>query len=288
MNRLKSLFIGAYPMFAMGIVGYAGWMFTRTGEVVWAAPLLGVLPFLVFLSRIMFLSDVARTSATFAGFNAVAWLGVGWAAVATQLGSTASPMLALSSSLAAAVGFSLYSVWYSRLGRQASQLRVGLPLPTFRLRTADGAQWDSKSLAGRPALVFFFRGNWCPLCMAQIKEVAACYRDIAATGTRVLFVSPQPQKKTAALSKRFDAPMDFLVDEGNVAARALGIEMSNGLPAGLGMLGYDATTVYPTVLVVDAAGVVRWLDETDNYRVRPEPSTFLPILRRLPDMSAVG
>jgi len=278
-NRIKSMFIGAYPMVAMGIAAYAGWEAFQTGDWLWLAPLLGVVPFLMFLSRVMLLRDVARTSGSFPGFNALAWAGVAWAVYGVLRDQGDPAVLALAG--AAALGFGVYSVWYSRLGCPESKLRVGAPLPALRLRNSQGDAWDSESLAGRPALLFFFRGNWCPLCMAQIKEVAARYREIAETGTQVLFVSPQPQENSAALAARFDAPMTFLVDDKLEAARALGLDMEHGLPAGMGVLGYESTTVYPTVIVVDAAGVVRWLDETDNYRVRPEPDTFLPLLRKL-------
>ena len=44
-------------------------------------------------------------------------------------------------------------------------------------------------------------------------------------------------------------------------------------------LGYDSDTVMPTVIITDREGRVVWTDETDNYRVRPEPETFLQVLR---------
>ncbi len=49
----------------------------------------------------------------------------------------------------------------------------------------------------------------------------------------------------------------------------------------MSVFGYDSATVFPTVIVLDAKGVVRWIDQTDNYRVRPEPDTFVPLLQRL-------
>jgi hypothetical protein len=36
----------------------------------------------------------------------------------------------------------------------------------------------------------------------------------------------------------------------------------------------------PTVVVTDAGGRILFADQTDNYRVRPEPSTFLAVLDR--------
>jgi len=32
------------------------------------------------------------------------------------------------------------------------------------------------------------------------------------------------------------------------------------------------------VLLTDAAGTVLWVDQTDNYRIRPEPDTFFAVL----------
>jgi hypothetical protein len=35
----------------------------------------------------------------------------------------------------------------------------------------------------------------------------------------------------------------------------------------------------PTVIIVDKEGKILWTHETDNYRVRPEPETFLQVLQ---------
>jgi peroxiredoxin len=83
-----------------------------------------------------------------------------------------------------------------------------------------------------------------------------------------------------ALARKFDAPFDFLTDEGNKAARALGIDHPNGLPMGMQVLGYDSETVMPTVIITDKGGRVLWAHETDNYRVRPDPDVYLAVLSR--------
>jgi len=283
MNRAKSIFIGFYPMVAMGITGLAGWQWYVSKDwLAWAGPLLTTVPFMMFLSRIMMFKNVSRTSRTFPGFNALALAGVLLSAYAGLLRHGGSDMAPFLLAFAGATGFALYSLWYSRLGRKpTTKLQVGRVFPDFGLRKTDGSTFRTRELLGDPALVFFFRGNWCPLCMAQIKEVAASYREIGETGAKVILISPQPHGNTIDLAKRFDVPFEFLTDVGNNVARALDIEMRNGLPMGMGVLGYKADTVFPTVLVLDSKGVIRWLDQTDNYRVRPEPSTFLPILRQL-------
>jgi peroxiredoxin len=114
--------------------------------------------------------------------------------------------------------------------------------------------------------------------MAQVRELVAGYRELEKLGVKILIVSPQSTKHNRQLAQRFDAPVDFLTDPGNQAARALGIAASSGVPAGMQLLGYDSETVLPTVIITNADGAIIFTDQTDNYRVRPEPETFLKAL----------
>ena len=91
-------------------------------------------------------------------------------------------------------------------------------------------------------------------------------------------ISPQPHKYTAKLAEKFQVGFHFLVDKGNQVAQQLNIFGKYGLPFGFQALGYDSDTVMPTIIITDKNGKILFADLTDNYRVRPEPSTFLKIL----------
>lgn len=255
MNLLKSIFISNYMMLVMAIAGYAGWMLYQDGNpIAWSGVMLTAGPLLIVITRLMLFKNVARTSAHFPFINFLA----GW------------------------FGFLLYAYWFSTYGgRQPSaKLKIGSTLPGFTVRNADGASVTSAQLTDKPAILIFFRGNWCPLCMAQIKELASRYKDISALGVRVVLISPQPHSNTDALAKKFGVEFDFITDEGNAAARALGIAQAHGLPMGMQMMGYDSETVLPTVIITGKDGKVIWTHETDNYRIRPEPDVYLEVLRR--------
>ena len=73
-------------------------------------------------------------------------------------------------------------------------------------------------------------------------------------------------------------PMQFCVAAENEIARQLGIEHVGGVAFMMAPLGYGQDTVLPTVLMVDPEGILVYADLSDNYRVRPEPSTFLAAL----------
>jgi len=174
----------------------------------------------------------------------------------------------------------LYIFWYSRFGRiESMQLGVGNKLPHFSLKDIEGNEVGSEDLAGSPAVLLFYRGNWCPLCMAQIREIAGRYQEMNDMGIKVALISPQPDEQSRILAGVHDVPFHFLVDTENKFAESLGIAVDYGVPVGI-MGNYAPHTVMPTVVVTNADGTIVFSDQTDNYRVRPEPDMFLAILRR--------
>ena len=249
-------------MLLSGPVSHLGWL------GVW---LTGLAPTSFFAG--LFLRPRARTSASLSTY----WLII----IPGQLLALFSPLTAVLGGIAT-LGWLLYLHWYSRLERSANtQLQVGQPLPEIHLHDVAGKPVSSRDWLGQTSLLVFYRGNWCPLCMAQIGEVAAQYRELSARGVRVRLISPQPEAQTQTLAQRFGVDFEFLVDTQLAAARRLNIHAEGGLPAGLEVQGYDTDTVMPTVVIVDAAGIVRYCDLTENYRVRPEPAEFLAELDRL-------
>jgi len=161
----------------------------------------------------------------------------------------------------------------------SGSLTVGSQLSEFELPDSRGEVFRSAGLSGSPAVIMFYRGNWCPLCMAQIKEIASRYRDLESMGINVVLISPQPDQQSQKLASQYDVPFRFLVDENNKLAESMGVALKNGVPVGLPG-GYGPDTVLPTLIVTNEKGTIVFCDQTDNYRVRPEPDVFLAILRR--------
>ncbi len=279
MNVLKSIFISNYMMLAMGISGYAGWMLYQGADpMAWGGVLLTAGPIILVISRLMMFQNAPRTSAHFPVLGVLGVIGTALAIWAWVNNPTS--ILAPTLATIGLVGFLLYAYWFSTFGRKPStKIKVGAQLPKFAVKNVEGAVVSSDELTEGRAILMFYRGNWCPLCMAQVKELAKRYQDISALGVRVALISPQPHKNTISLAKKFGVNFEFLTDKGNAAARTLGIGNPHGLPMGMQMMGYDSETVLPTVIITDETGKVVWTDETDNYRVRPEPDVYLAVLR---------
>lgn len=278
--RMKSIMLTPALLISLGFA-ITGLVFAILGETPLAgigiAMAAGPLP--GFVLYIMATKSRARTAARLPISMTVSIVGSALAVIAYFDGS--ATQAALGMALAGTMIFLWYNFVYSSFGGRNSQtLRLGEALPNFTLTDHEGATVTAQELRQGPALLLFFRGNWCPLCMAQIKEIADQYKQLAQKGVTVALISPQPEVETRKLAKKFDVPFRYLVDKDLAAAKALDIDAVGGTPLGPNQ-SFGNDTVMPTVVATDASGKVIFLDQTDNYRVRPEPQAFLPLFDQI-------
>jgi len=267
-NLLKSIFISTFPVVALVIAIWSAMQMLQTGfSWQYAGAFFASFPIVLFFSLVF--------------INKKPWtIVIGIGMLLSIIGVTAGNSEGISLAAGANSMWLLYLFWYSRFSDRATNtlLKVGQTLPNFSLEDTKTQQVSASSFNGNPSIYMFYRGNWCPLCMAQIKEIAQEYKELERRGVNMVLISPQPHKYTAALAKKFQVGFHFLVDKGNQVAKQLNILGENGLPFGFQVLGYDSDTVMPTIIITDKNGKILFADLTDNYRVRPEPSTFLAIL----------
>lgn len=252
------------------------------GNLAWLGSALaaGALPAYMFL--VIGTGQRARTSARLPAVQLAAAAGLvlaAWPLFSAEGTESASDYLPLALALAGYVIMQWYVWIYSSYGRKAGQvIAIGKPLPDVSFDTLDGGSVAISDLRGKKALIVFFRGNWCPLCTAQVREVRDRAGALYEAGVAVKFVSNQDAVRSRELAEQLELPahMEIVVDTELRAAEALSIVDRGGTPPG--MKGYPADTVMATVIALDEQGRVIFGDETDNYRVRPHPDIFMPIL----------
>ncbi len=279
-SLLKSLFISFITVLSFSVSTYAISELFNGFDLAWVGALLAAAPFALLLSW-FFLIGTARTSANLMIMLEASIIG----SIVAAIGFFYNPSfnyLPIGLALVATISTAIYIFWYSRFNnRDNSKLASGKSLPEVELVDINGELVNTNSFTGKKTLMIFYRGNWCPLCMVQIKELAQEYQELVNDGVRIALVSPQSAKHTRSLAKKFDVPFEYYVDKDNQAAKKLGIFAEKGLPFGLQVLGYDTDTVMPTVLITDSDNKIHFADLTDNYRVRPEPATFKEILSKI-------
>jgi len=277
---MKSFFF--VPAVAISVVlmltAIAGAVIADYDRLAWVAAAVANLPLPMFWLRLRF-SRVARTSADLPLLILVSAAGAVVALWETYMARSA----AWQPAAIAIVGTTLlllYVFWYSRLGRMPNaRLEIRNKLPEFELADLDGGRVRSSRFLGAPAVWLFYRGNWDPFCVAQVHEIAGRFADLEKLGIQLNLVSSQPADKVRQLAGELSAPVRFLVDRNAEVAEALDIAERHAIPAG-SAAGYARVGAMPTTIVTNGSGTILFTDQTDNYRVRPEPDIYISILRR--------
>jgi len=274
---MKRWFISLYltvlaALVVTGLIGLAGpppWLAPFGMMLAAGAPL----AFFVWL----LLGKPPRTDAHPVLVSVVSGLGVVLSMIAVwRFGDTWQPWLM--GGLAALAGWMVYVRWYSRQREPDDAPVPGDTLPELELIDGDGSVINTDALRDHGGILLFYRGNWCPLCTAQIHELANAWRSIRQHNARLWFISSQSQKHTRQIAQKFDIPASFLRDPDNRAAKRLGIEAPGATPAGMEALGYPTDAALPTVIVVDGELKIRFIEVASNYRLRPDPGHYLKYL----------
>ncbi|MEV7602630.1 peroxiredoxin-like family protein [Kitasatospora sp. NPDC089797] len=141
--------------------------------------------------------------------------------------------------------------------------------------------------AGRPAVVVFYRGAWCPYCNLTLRHYqATLVAELEARGIVLVAVSPQTPDGSLSVAEKNELTFTVLSDPGNRIADRLGLTFTPGADAraaqqrlgvDLADLNADGTAVLPltTAVLVDAAGTIRWIDVRPDYTSRSESAEIL-------------
>jgi hypothetical protein len=94
------------------------------------------------------------------GFYVATWLIAGALGVTAVLGTPGwlGGIPAASGIFASLFFLGAFAIGGQKVGEEA--IRVGAPIPDFTATDEHGSTFDSKSLAGHPVLIKFFRGHW--------------------------------------------------------------------------------------------------------------------------------
>jgi peroxiredoxin len=270
----------ASPVWLVFIINQAiFWLMSSNYSMLSIGVMLSAIPLLLFLSYIMLFKRLARTSEHLLAVSIPSFVGFLITFIAYLKAISFSSIFAMLFAMSAFFITFLYIYWYSNNNREISKkIALGKKMPPIFVQDTAGNEIHSESFyANSQALIFFYRGNWCPLCMAQIDEIVTSYKKFKEKNINVIFIAPQSTKNTQSLANKHQLDFKFYTDKDNKSAKKIGINHTFGLPFGFQALGYDSDSVYPTVIAIDDTGTIIYNDQTSNYRMRPEPEKLLAI-----------
>ena len=136
-----------------------------------------------------------------------------------------------------------------------------------------------QALGGKPTLLVFYRGGWCPYCNAQLSALHKLVPDLAEHGFQLIAVSPDRPEELSRTLDKTELGYTLLSDNRAELMQAFGIafrvdpetiEKYKTYNIDLEQAsGHDHHALpVPSVFVIDAAGVVQFGYSNPDYRTR--------------------
>lgn len=166
-------------------------------------------------------------------------------------------------------------------------LMNGQMLPSAKVANLKGETLDLLSLTqGKPSIIFFYRGGWCPFCNSQMGQLKEIEPKLIEMGFQLIGISPDsPEKLNASM---IDQKLSYtLLSDTNLnAMQAFGLayytsektterymkklklnELLKVTPQGDKRLVLPVPAIY----ISDGTGLIHFQYVNPNFRVRPAP-----------------
>ncbi|PCJ57380.1 MAG: alkyl hydroperoxide reductase [Planctomycetota bacterium] len=170
----------------------------------------------------------------------------------------------------------------------AKGMLVGDKAPDFNLPNALGKTISlSQCLKSGPVILKFYRGEWCPHCNLDLREIQNHIEEIKALGVQVLAVSPQNPNAALTITQKNDLVFDVLSDSNQEVIRAYNLQFDPGQDyhqkRDLTLLNGDGsiTLPVPATFIITSDSVIVTSHVDTNYTERMPVEEILNILKKL-------
>jgi peroxiredoxin len=108
-------------------------------------------------------------------------------------------------------------------------LKIGQSVSDFTLPDAFGNQVSLKTLLAKgPAVVSFYRGEWCPFCNLELRALQEVLPEMEKLGATLIAISPERPDRGVIATDKNKLTFPVLSDFGNKVARQFGIVFQMG------------------------------------------------------------
>jgi peroxiredoxin len=170
----------------------------------------------------------------------------------------------------------------SGLPDQKLAASVGSKTPDFAAVDADGQEFRLSEHAGSAILLKFYRGYWCPYCVAELTQLNRVADDFAALGVKLVAISSDRVDELQVFKQKHNWAITLLADPSLAVHRLFNVQHRNFTPKH----GPFRELAIPTTILIDADGRIAWLEQATDFRVRPQADVVLAKTRSL--LAGVG
>jgi peroxiredoxin len=154
-------------------------------------------------------------------------------------------------------------------------LATGTRAPDFAALDSSGREVRLSDRRGSPLLLKFYRGYWCPYCIAELEQLAGFESRFTALGVKLVAVSSDTVEELAKFRSKHDWNILLLADPDLAAHRLYNLAHRTFTPR----RGPFRELAIPTSILIDADGRVLWYELARDFRVRPQAEAILDLAR---------
>jgi peroxiredoxin len=199
---------------------------------------------------------------------------------ALALGAGVAGGIAAGLAIAGGVAF-LALVAASGQARIVPAVAVGGPVLDFVATDDADRPFALASLRGKPFLLKFFRGHWCPYCVAELRRWEELRPDLDARGVEIVTVCADTAEQIRKGRAKHGLRATMVPDPELTITDRYNLRNPKNFALKSGVI---VPLPIPTTILVDAAGIVRWIDQATDYMRRSAPERVLAAIRSLEPM----
>jgi len=177
---------------------------------------------------------------------------------------------------------------------QVKGLSVGETAPDFSLPNVFGDKISlSKILKSSIAIIKFYRGEWCPICNLDLREVQKNLPEIISFGAVLIAISPQKPDAALTLIQKNELGFEVLSDANQEVIRAYNLQFDPGEDyhqrRDLSLLNGDGskTLPVPATFIIDSNQKIVACHVEPDYTQRMPPSEIINVLREMKKINKV-
>jgi len=149
-------------------------------------------------------------------------------------------------------------------------LTNGIAAPEFSLQTDDGKTYSLTDYSGRPLVLFFFRGKFCPTSKRYLIQWQEFDRKVHNLGARLLAISYDSVENQAWMAERYDIRFPLLSDPTLEVSRSYGVYIDRHED------GFEHGE--PGIVIIDKDGNIAYSILASGPKGFPGPGEVAPIL----------
>jgi peroxiredoxin len=169
----------------------------------------------------------------------------------------------------------------------AEPITVGTGAPDGHLRDLDGKEVTLHAIiAGKPTVLIFYRGSWCPYCNAHLSDLITVEEQLRSLGYQIIAISPDRPEELNRMTtedhlnyRLFSDPQAEAMKNFGVAYRVDDTTIATYKKFNVDLERSSGQTHHilpvPAVFIIDRTGKIVFVHADPDYKVRMKGAEVL-------------